>query len=160
MSTPAPDLTVRRVVRADQQRWAELFAGYRSFYELGVGSAVGVVVARTWEWVVGEQHGMTGLVAVSREGDLVGLANLRTFARPSTGTIGLYLDDLFADPAARRRGVGTALLEAAADLAAQRGATVVRWITAGDNARARALYDQHATATPWITYDMPPAARA
>jgi GNAT superfamily N-acetyltransferase len=153
MSTP--DVTVRRVVRSDQQRWAELFAGYRGFYALGVGDEA---VARTWEWVLGEQHGMTGLVAVSSEGDLVGLANLRTFARPSTGTLGLYLDDLFADPAARRKGVGTALLEAAAELAAQRGATVVRWITAGDNARARALYDQHATATPWITYDMPPAA--
>ena len=153
------DLEVRRVTRSDEHRWAELFAGYRDFYRLGADSTA---VARTWEWVVGEQHGLTGLVAVSTDdtSELLGLANLRMFARPSTGTIGLYLDDLFADPAARRRGVGAALLEAAADLAAQRGASVVRWITAGDNATARSLYDQHATATPWITYDMPPAPRS
>ena len=158
MSTPAPAPVVRRVVRSDQPRWAELFAGYRDFYGLGTDSAA---VARTWEWVVGEQHGLIGLVAVSAEStsELLGLANLRAFARPSTGTIGLYLDDLFADPSARRRGVGAALLDAAADLAAQRGATVVRWITDGGNATARALYDQHAVATPWITYDMPPAGR-
>jgi hypothetical protein len=35
-------------------------------------------------------------------------------------------------------------------------ATVVRWITAGDNRPARSVYDAHATATPWVTYDMPP----
>ena len=154
MSTPSPDLLVRRVVRSDRPRWAELYAGYRGFYDLGTDSTA---IARTWEWVVGEQHGMTGLVAVSADGTLLGLANLRTFARPSTGTIGLYLDDLFADPGARRRGVGAALLDATADLAAQRGASVVRWITSRDNATARSLYDQHATATPWVTYDMPPA---
>jgi len=43
-----------------------------------------------------------------------------------------------------------------ADLAAQRGASVVRWITAADNAHARALYDELATRTPWVTYDMAP----
>jgi len=32
----------------------------------------------------------------------------------------------------------------------------VRWITAGDNATARRLYDAVATATPWVTYDMGP----
>ena len=106
--------------------------------------------------MVGEQHGLTGLVAAGRTGALLGLANVRTFARPSTGSVGLYLDDLFTGPAARRAGVGTALLRAVADLAAQRGASVVRWITAADNAHARALYDELATRTPWVTYDMAP----
>jgi hypothetical protein len=31
---------------------------------------------------------------------------------------------------------------------------VIRWITADDNYRARAKYDQLASRTPWITYDM------
>jgi len=31
---------------------------------------------------------------------------------------------------------------------------IVRWTTADDNYRARAVYDQHATRTTWITYDM------
>jgi len=30
----------------------------------------------------------------------------------------------------------------------------VRWITADNNYRGRAKYDQHATRTTWITYDM------
>ena len=151
---PSAAPTVRRVTADDAVPWARLFAAYRSFYELPDDARA---VATTWGWVVGEQHGMTGLVAVGADGTLLGLANLRTFARPSTGTIGLYLDDLFVDPDARRSGAASALLRAAGDLAAQCGATVVRWITAQDNSRARALYDRHATATPWVTYDMAPA---
>ena len=159
MSASVPVPAVRRVVAADRERWTELYAGYRAFYRLGTDAAA---VDRTWEWVVGEQHGLVGLVAVSgeRPDDLLGLANVRAFARPASGTIGLYLDDLFTAPRARRQGVGAALLDASAALAAQRGASVVRWITDGDNATARALYDQHAPATPWVTYDMPPAARS
>jgi hypothetical protein len=40
--------------------------------------------------------------------------------------------------------------------ARERGWLVVRWTTADDNYRARAKYDQVATRTNWITYDMTP----
>ena len=150
--TPPP-MTVRRVTADDHDEWSALYAGYRAFYRLPDDPAA---VATTWRWVVGEQHGLTGLVAVGHDGSLLGLANVRAFARPSNGTVGLYLDDLFTGPAARRSGVGAALLRAVADLAAQRGASVVRWITATDNTTARALYDEVAAATPWVTYDMVP----
>ena len=48
------------------------------------------------------------------------------------------------------------LLRAARERAAAEGANVVRWITAADNTTARSLYDQVATATSWVTYDMKP----
>jgi hypothetical protein len=31
---------------------------------------------------------------------------------------------------------------------------VIRWITADDNYRARAVYDRVATRTKWVTYDL------
>ena len=34
------------------------------------------------------------------------------------------------------------------------GHTLVRWITADDNYRGRAVYDRVATRTMWITYDI------
>jgi GNAT superfamily N-acetyltransferase len=147
---------VRRVTAGDQQEWTRLFRGYRVFYELA-DDADAIEVA--WRWVVGEQHGLTGLVA-HRPGSsgLLGLANVRSFARPSSATLGLFLDDLFTDPAERRSGVGDALLRACGALAAQRGASVVRWTTSQTNTRARALYDSYAEATRWVTYDMPPGA--
>jgi len=51
------------------------------------------------------------------------------------------LNDLFVDPAARRGGVGRALLEAAHDFARSQGAVRVSLETARDNATAQRLYE-------------------
>ena len=147
-------LEIRRVVDADEAAWSALYAGYRAFYRLEDDASA---VSRTWGWVSQGQHGLTGLVAIL-DGAIVGLANLRRFARPSSATIGLYLDDLFTVPEARGAGVASGLLREAASLAAAEGTSVVRWITAADNATARRVYDGVATATAWVTYDMKPSA--
>ncbi len=152
----ARSVRVRPVTADDAAAWAALYAGYRDFYRLPDDPAA---VATTWQWVLGQEHGLLGLVAEDADGLLLGLADLRRFARPSSASTGLYLDDLFTAPAARHRGVATALLREAAALAADEGATVVRWITAQDNEAARAVYDRVATATPWVTYDLAPAPR-
>lgn len=145
---------IRPVTAADETSWSKLYAGYRRFYNLDDDPAA---VQMTWEWVSTGRHGLIGLVAHVGD-DLVGLANLRRFARPSSASIGLYLDDLFTAPESRGGGVATALLREASAIAAAEGASVVRWITASDNAVARNVYDRVATSTPWITYDMKPVA--
>jgi len=147
--------SVRPVTPDDAAAWQQLYAGYRASYHLPDDPAA---VRTTWSWVSEGAHGILGLVAEDADGRLVGLADLRRFARPSSATTGLYLDDLFTAPEARHRGVATALLREAAAVAAAEGASVVRWITAEDNAAARAVYDRVATATPWVTYDMRPPA--
>jgi GNAT superfamily N-acetyltransferase len=147
-------LTIRDLDVSDHDEWVRLYRGYRDFYDLTPDPDA---IETTWTWVSSHQHGMRGLVAVDESGALVALANLRTFARPSMGRMGLYLDDLFTSSAARGLGAGTALLARAAEIAAQDGAIVVRWITSASNATARRLYDEHATATQYVTYDMPPA---
>lgn len=148
-------IDIRTVVAGDEAGWCELYEGYRTFYEIPSDATA---VRTAWEWVAAGEHGFIGLVAVD-DGRIVGLANLRRFARPSTAGMGLYLDDLFTAPDARGSGVATALLKRAGEIAAQEGANVVRWITAEDNATARRVYDTVASATPWVTYDMQPAAR-
>lgn len=147
-------MQIRTVTPADESAWSDLYRGYRAFYAL---AADDTAVQTTWSWVSRGEHGLTGLIAVDDSGRVVGLANLRRFARPSSASTGLYLDDLFTAPDARGRGVATALLHEAAALAGREGASVVRWITAADNTRARQVYDRSAVATPWVTYDMRPA---
>ena len=144
---------IRDIQPGDAASWARLYGGYRSFYEVSPDDAA---VATTWAWMLDRQHGLRGIVAVTPGGDVVALANLRLFARPSVGKMGLYLDDLFTLPSSRGSGAAGALLARAAQIAAEEGANVVRWITASDNAPARSVYDAHATATPWVTYDMKP----
>lgn len=148
---------VRDLERGDRSSWSELYRGYREFYRVPANDEA---VATTWEWMITREHGLRGIVAIDARGQVTALANLRLFARPSSGTMGLYLDDLFTAPAARGSGAASALLGRASEIANEEGANVVRWITEDDNAVARRIYDAHATATPWVTYDMqPPAAQ-
>lgn len=144
--------TIRPVNRDDESRWRELFHAYRDFYRLAADERV---EARVWDWLIDAGHETQGLVAL-RGDEIVGIAHYRRFARPSTGTVGVWLDDLFTDPKARGQGVGRALIERLQEIAGDADCSVVRWITASENRRAQGLYDQIATRTHWVTYDAVP----
>lgn len=146
-------IVVRPVTAADRESWLPLFRGYRDFYRLAQDDAV---VERVWSWLVDDAHEVSGLVAVD-DGALLGIAHWRRFSRPSTGTVGIWLDDLYTTPDARGRGVGRALIAELQRIAGSEGRSVVRWITADDNAQAQVLYDDVATRTRWLTYDATPA---
>ncbi|WP_072312909.1 GNAT family N-acetyltransferase [Agrococcus sp. Marseille-P2731] len=149
------EISVRAATADDRQRWEELFHGYRTFYENPRDVAV---ADRVWSWVLDPAHQTNALVA-EVDGRIVGFAHWRRFERPSVGQTGIYLDDLFADASARGLGVGHALVVRLQQIAAEEGASVVRWITADDNRTAQRLYDRVATKTRWLTYDAAPAPR-
>ena len=149
---PVAGTVVRAVDAADEARWRELFRGYRDFYRLPESEEV---VSRVWGWLMDPRHECQGLVAETAD-EIVAIGDYRRFARPSTGTVGLWLDDLFTDPAARGHGAGRAIIARLTEIAASEGLSVVRWITADDNQQAQALYDQVAARTRWLTYDAAP----
>ncbi|GAB3606959.1 GNAT family N-acetyltransferase [Conyzicola nivalis] len=148
-------VTVRAVAPADADQWRDLYSAYREFYALEPDADV---VDRVWAWIGDAGHETNALVAVDEHGTLAGLAHYRRFARPSSGTTGLWLDDLFTRPDLRGAGVGRALIDAVARIADAEKLSVVRWITNENNATARRLYDTMATATKWVTYDRVPGA--
>lgn len=145
-------VSVRPVEIVDEGRWRELFRGYREFYQLPESEAV---VSRVWSWLNDPDHEVRGLVAEA-DGEILGIAHFRQFARPSTGTIGIWLDDLFSVPDARGGGAGRALIQRVAEIAGEEGCSVIRGITASDNHQAQALYDKVGTRTNWVTYDGEP----
>lgn len=145
-----------RPVRTDEfESWARLFAGYAAFYEWPTSVEH---QEQIWGWIGAGT--IEALVAVPVDeagqelGPPVGLAHLRSWVRPLRGVVSGYLDDLYLDPAARGTGAVQAIFEAVRALARERGWSVVRWTTAEDNYRARAVYDQVATRTTWVTYDL------
>lgn len=146
---------VRPLSADDHDRWRELYGAYAAFYRVAQSDEQ---AERTWGWLLDPAHEVEGLVAVDDAGRLGGLAHVRPFARPLAASVGGFLDDLYVDEPARGTGAVDALLRALQQLTVERGWTVVRWITAEDNARAQAKYDQVATRTSWVTYDMPPPA--
>lgn len=152
MSERIPPLIRPALATTDRAEWGRLFAEYREFYQL---VADDVVVERVWSWIISPAQETQCLVA-EIDGSLVGIAHYRAFMRPSTGTIGLWLDDLFVDPKRRGHGIARALISSLQQIAREQGYSVVRWITAESNDQARMLYDAVATRTHWVTYDATP----
>ena len=146
-------MVIRNTGLDDEPGWRDLYRGYRDFYRVEHSD---LAIDTVWDWIHDPSHETRGLVA-ELDGRLVGLAHYRTFARPLSASHGIFLDDLFTSADARGHGVGSALLTRLSEIARDEGATVVRWITADDNAVARSLYDKVAKQTPWVTYDLPPA---
>ncbi|NEY91939.1 GNAT family N-acetyltransferase [Tabrizicola oligotrophica] len=143
-------MLIRPPVAADRPDWERLYAGYAAFYKVAQTPEMRATV---WTWLFDPSHQTRGLVA-EHQGRLIGLAHFRPFARPLSASTGGFLDDLFVDPAARGSGAADALIAAIADEGRKLGWTVIRWITAEDNYRARALYDRVAEKTRWATYDI------
>jgi GNAT superfamily N-acetyltransferase len=142
---------IRPVTIEDLPAWEVLYAGYAAFYKVAQTQAMRNTV---WSWLMDPQHETKALVAVGANGQLIGLAHYRPFARPLSASMAGFLDDLFVDPDARGSGAADALLEALAELGRQKGWSVIRWFTAENNYRARAVYDRKAERTQWLTYEI------
>ncbi|WP_022704826.1 GNAT family N-acetyltransferase [Pseudorhodobacter ferrugineus] len=143
-------LTIRPPMPADRTTWDMLYQSYATFYNVAQTPAMRDTV---WSWLMDDANPVRGLVAEGSAG-LVGLAHFRPFARPLSASTGGFLDDLFVAPAGRGQGVADALIGALRDHGRAQGWTVIRWITADDNYRARAVYDRLADKTKWATYDI------
>ena len=131
--------------------WERLYAGYADFYRV---TQTPEMRATVWSWIMDPAHEVKALVAEDAAGQAIGLAHFRPFARPLSASTGGFLDDLFVDPAHRGARVADALIEALAAIGRERGWSVIRWITAENNYRGRAVYDRLAARTPWVTYDI------
>lgn len=142
-------LVVRPVAEPDRDRWAELYRGYAAFYDVPAPD-----LDDLWRRIT--ELGEVECLVAELDGDVIGLAHVRAFARPLEGDWAGFLDDLFVDPGRRGSGAGEALLEHLRAIARERGWGVVSWITGADNTVARRLYDRLAEAQSWVTYDMDP----
>lgn len=151
----AAAVVIDRPREGDRAAWLGLYRGYAAFYGVPMDEAI---AGRTWGWIRDPAHPLEAFVARDAAGaPPVGLAHFRAMPRPLAGAEICFLDDLFVDPARRGGRIGERLLAAVAEEAGRRGWGKVRWITAEDNARARALYDRVAARTAWVTYEMPAA---
>lgn len=147
-------MTSVTIIRPEQKHraaWNQLYKGYADFYKV---EQTAEMRDRVWSWLHDPAHTVKGFLAANIDGAPVGLAHYRPFARPLVASTGGFLDDLFVDPAQRGGGVADALIKAVADEGRRQGWTVIRWITAENNYRARAVYDRLAAKTVWTTYDL------
>jgi ribosomal protein S18 acetylase RimI-like enzyme len=144
-------LIIRAVAAADRAEWDLLYQGYAAFYKVTQTPEMRETV---WAWLMDHNKEVFGFVAENSVGQVIGITHFRSYARPLSASTGGFLDDLFVDPNARGSGAAEALIDAVKTEGQKRGWTVIRWITADDNYRARGLYDRLAERTKWVTYDI------
>lgn len=141
---------VRRLEARDKAAWLPLFKGYIAFYKASIAEEV---IEQTWARLLsGREDFHIGLVAVDDADTPVGIAHVLFHRSTWSPTWYCYLEDLFVAPGLRARGVGRALIEATYSEADARGATRTYWATQEFNYRARGLYDQVATKSPFVQY--------
>lgn len=130
---------IRRGVAGDVARLAPLFDAYRVFYQ----QPADLEAAETFLRERIERDESVVFVAEDPDGALIGFVQLfPTWASTTTPPGRLWLlNDLFVGEAARRRGVGRALMERAERLAQESGAVGLTLSTAIDNLRAHRLYE-------------------
>ncbi len=143
--------TIRPLTPADRSAWDPLYQGYAQFYRV---EQTPEMRARVWDWLMDPGHELRGIAASDEGGQLLAFAHFRPFARPLSATVGGWLDDLFVSPEARGQGLAEALIAAISAEGRSAGWSVIRWITAEDNYRARSAYDRLAERTKWVTYDI------
>ncbi|GKY87605.1 GNAT family N-acetyltransferase [Sinisalibacter aestuarii] len=142
------NLTVRSLTRADEPQWRRLWRAYLAFYETEVDDEVYLT---TFSRLLSDDEPQFGLIATDG-GRPVGLVHY-IFHRHNWKIEDVcYLQDLYADPDARGRGVGRALIEAVYAAADRKGAPAVYWMTQHFNKKARELYDRIGRVTPFIKY--------
>jgi GNAT superfamily N-acetyltransferase len=144
-------VTVRALEKADHEAWRRLWTAYLEFYDTRVSEEV---YQTTWKRLFTEgEFEPKGFIALL-DGKAVGLTHYLYHRTCWSPVNNCYLQDLFADPDVRGKGVGRALIEAVHRQAGEIGVTNVYWMTHETNATARKLYDSVARRTGFIEYDM------
>ncbi|WP_298566667.1 GNAT family N-acetyltransferase [uncultured Aliiroseovarius sp.] len=142
-------ITVRPLTASDRAAWDRLWEGYLRYYETELDAKVyETTFARLLSEDPNEFHGLLACV----DGQPVGLVHYLFHRHAWKAENVCYLQDLYADPSVRGKGVGRALIEAVYDAADRNGTPSVYWLTQDFNHTARALYDRIGVKTPFIRY--------
>jgi GNAT superfamily N-acetyltransferase len=134
----AAEFEIREAVPADAAAIFSLvrdLAAYERLSDEVTGSEDGLA-----RWLFGPDRACEALVAVGDGGSLIGFALFyRTFST-FDACPGLWLEDLFVVPEARRLGAGRALLARLASLTVERGYTRLEWVALDWNEPALSFY--------------------
>ena len=144
-------VSVTALKSSDRAEWLRLWDGYLTFYASDLEPST---TDATFARLTTAGSGLHGALARNDDGTAIGLVHWLTHLSTWTTTDYCYLEDLFVAPGGRGTGVGRALIEHVQRWAEQNGSAKVYWLTAETNSVARGLYEQVATRTEFIQYEL------
>ena len=145
-------VSVRPLRRDDKPDWCRLWHDYLAFYETALPDEM---YDLQFERLLSDDpYDFSGLIA-EVDAKPVGLTHFAYQRHGWKVENVCYLQDLYADPNVRGKGIGRALIEAVYAAADAAGAPTVYWNTQDFNKTARVLYDRIGVKTPFIKYTRP-----
>jgi len=140
------------LIAEDAADWRGLWTGYLQYYETEVTEDV---YQTTFARLLSDGDNDFHALIAELDGRCVGLVHYLFHRHCWKVENVCYLQDLYADPTVRGKGIGRALIEAVYDAADRENAPAVYWLTQDFNAPARKLYDRIGQLTPFIKYVRP-----
>lgn len=142
---------MRALNKDDFDAWLPLWKGYLEFYETELEDEI---TRHTFERLTDTSTEMFGALALSDEGEAIGMVNWLTHPGTWSANDYVYLEDLYVAKDARATGAGRALIEHVNEWAKAADIAKVYWLTADSNKVAQQLYDRVATKTEFIHYQI------
>lgn len=126
-------MNIRPLVTDDFPQWLPLWDGNNQ------GQRDTAVTSETWSRLIDEAAHVYGLGAFEGE-EMRGLVHY--ILHPTTGSIAYacYMQDVYVDPAHRKKGIAKALVKAVAKRGKEEKWSRLYWIAEADNEAAQALY--------------------
>ena len=145
-----PSVEVRPLRADDKPEWARMWKAYLAFYNTERPQRIFDIY---FDRLLGDNPYDYHCLIAEVGGRAVGLTHYLFHRHGWSEENVCYLQDLYADPDVRGRGIGRALIEAVYAAADADGSPNVYWLTQEFNATARQLYDRIGVATPFIKYN-------
>jgi GNAT superfamily N-acetyltransferase len=146
------EIRVAPVTAADFEQLLPLIGSYQRFYEV---EDIDEERNRSFfrRFLAPSEDGM---LIGARAGDrFLGYACLYWHFSSSLAAETVLMNDLYVEPDTRGKGIGRKLIEASRDVARERGAAHLEWVTAPDNHTAQRLYDSTgAERSDWVEYEL------
>ncbi|MEM1005414.1 MAG: GNAT family N-acetyltransferase [Pseudomonadota bacterium] len=146
------NINIRPLRPEDRSQWAGLWHDYLAFYETSLPDEI---YETTFARLLGDDPQDYSCLVAELDARLVGLTHYVFHRHAWKVEQVCYLQDLYALPDMRGKGIGRALIQAVYDASDQAGAPSVYWTTQEFNHTARQLYDRIGTLTPFIKYQRP-----
>ena len=140
---------IRPLEEHDREQWQYIWGEYLRFYEtkLPLGT-----YSRTFSRLIDNDFTNLNCLVAHSNDTLHGLVHYIFHPDTWETTDVCYLQDLFTLKEMRQQGIATALIHAVYEAADINGTPSVYWMTQEFNQKARKLYDQVASITPFIIY--------
>ena len=133
----------------DFSKWLPLWDGNN------LGQRDEAVTTETWSRLCDSDNTQVNGIAAEMNGEILGIAHY--ILHPTTGQINpvCYMQDVYVDPAHRRKGIGKRLVNEITKIGNQEKWARMYWLTQVGNNEAKAMYENFGIKLDFTFYVLP-----